>query len=273
MKYIFLNFKLLQNNTFSTLFVGQNLIKLTEVDSTNSYMKHLLSNSEPLPEGTVIMAGHQTAGRGQQGAKWESDCGKNLTLSVYLKPKVVPLIKSFYLNMAVSLAVKDLLSWAIADAIRIKWPNDIYWKDKKLAGILIENTLTGSIIKSSVIGIGINVNQDFFTKAIADKAASIYQITKIRLDLIHVLSKLCGYLEKYYLLLLAGKYHILHKNYSDSLYLSGELTDFEENGQVFEGIIVGVEDSGLLVINTITNQLKFNAKEVKYLHTHKRNDT
>ena len=259
----------MQNNTFSTLFVGQNLIKLIEVDSTNSYMKHLLSNSEPLPDGTVIMAGHQTAGRGQQGAKWESDCGKNLTLSVYLKPKTVPIGKSFYLTMVVSLAVKDVLTSVIGEEVKIKWPNDIYWRNQKIAGILIENTLTGSIIKSSVIGIGMNVNQDLFSEAIADKAVSIYQITKTRQDLISILTNLCCHLEKYYLILLSGRYHILHKNYSESLYLGGKLTHFGENGQVFEGTIVGVEDSGLLVINTITGNLKFNTKEVQYLHTHK----
>ena len=140
----------MQNNTFSTLFVGQNLIKLKEVDSTNNFLKDLVSKSEPLAEGTVIMADNQFAGRGQQESVWETQAGKNISTSIYLKPSFLPLSKQFYLNIAVSLAVSDALSCFVQEGIKVKWPNDMYYQNKKLGGILIENTLTGNSIKSSV---------------------------------------------------------------------------------------------------------------------------
>jgi BirA family biotin operon repressor/biotin-[acetyl-CoA-carboxylase] ligase len=100
----------LQNNTFSTLFVGQNLIKLSAVDSTNNFLKGLVSKSEPLPEGTVIMADDQFAGRGQQENAWHADPGKNLTVSILLRPAFLPLNKQFLLNMAVSIAINNTLT-------------------------------------------------------------------------------------------------------------------------------------------------------------------
>ncbi|MET4081103.1 BirA family biotin operon repressor/biotin-[acetyl-CoA-carboxylase] ligase [Pedobacter sp. UYP30] len=260
----------MQNNTFSTLFIGQKLIKLIEVDSTNTYLKRLLSNSEPLAEGTVIMAAHQTAGRGQQGANWESEQGKNIILSVYLAPRAVPLDKQFFLNMAIALAVTHALQQFIKEDIKVKWPNDIYWQNKKLGGILIENTLAGTCIKSSIIGIGINVNQRSFSHSISSKTISAANILGEDLNIDAVVEQLCIFLEKYYLLLLAKKYDILHKYYSESLYLRGELSLFEENGKVFEGKITNVDESGFLLMDAKSLHRKFNFKEVQFLHTHTR---
>lgn len=259
----------MQNNTFSTLFIGQKLIKLIEVDSTNTFLKDLLSNSEPLAEGTVIMSAHQTAGRGQRGTNWESEQGKNIMLSVYLAPKALPLNKQFFLNMAIALAVAQALQQFIKEDIKIKWPNDIYWNNKKLGGILVENTLAGTNIKSSIIGIGININQRKFSDSISPKTISAANILHKDLNLDDVVAQLCISLEKYYLMLLAKKYAILHKYYSESLYLRGELYLFEENGQVFEGFITDVDESGFLIITTEDRQGRFNFKEVKFLHTQK----
>lgn len=258
----------MQNNTFSTLFIGQNLIKLIEVDSTNTYTKQLLSKSEPLAEGTVIMADHQTAGRGQQGARWEGERGKNLMVSVYLKPKLLPIDKHFFLTMAVALAVKDALLVFVSAGIKIKWPNDIFWNDKKIGGILIENTLTGAQIKSSIIGIGLNINQSNFGNSIVFNPVSTMTILGKELDLNDVLASICKFLEKYYLMVIAGKYEILHKYYLESLYLKNEWAVFNENGQVFEGSIIDVNESGLLMIDTKIGIRGFNFKEVQFLHKH-----
>jgi len=130
----------LQNNIFSGLFVGQNLTVLKETGSTNNYLKDLLSNSKPVNEGTVIMAESQTAGRGQQQNRWHSEPFKNLTFSLLLQPKFLSLQQQFELTRAVSLGVITALQQATGANIQVKWPNDIYYGDKKLGGILIENS-------------------------------------------------------------------------------------------------------------------------------------
>jgi BirA family biotin operon repressor/biotin-[acetyl-CoA-carboxylase] ligase len=123
----------LQNNIFSGLFVGQNFLVLKEVDSTNNFLKELLSNSKPLMEGTVIMAENQYAGRGQHQNGWHAEPGKNLTFSLLLKPHFLPVIEQFDLIRAVSLGVFDALQPILGDKLKIKWPNDIYYADFKLA--------------------------------------------------------------------------------------------------------------------------------------------
>ncbi|GGI28996.1 biotin--[acetyl-CoA-carboxylase] ligase [Pedobacter mendelii] len=257
----------MQNNTFSTLFVGQNLIKLKEVDSTNNYLKNLASNSEPLPEGTVIMADNQFAGRGQQESVWQTEAGKNISTSIYLKPSFLAIKKQFYLNIAVSLAVADALSYFLPLAVAVKWPNDIYYNRKKLGGILIENSLTGTTIKSAVIGIGLNINQQVFKSDLAEKATSVFQILHKELDLELVMEKIFVYIEKYYLNLKSEKYSILHSNYLKKLLYFDLEANYIHNGQVFEGKIKGVEESGYLIME-VDNQIKnFNFKEIEYIHT------
>jgi len=257
----------LQNNTFSTLFVGQNLIKLKEVDSTNNFLKDLVSKSEPLAEGTVIMADNQFAGRGQQESVWQTQAGKNISTSIYLKPSFLPLDKQFYLNMAVSLAVSDALSCFVPDGIKVKWPNDMYYRDKKLGGILIENTLTGASIRSSVIGIGLNVNQEEFSESISQKATSVIQILQKDVPLMDIMAKIFMFLEKYYLILRAGKYSILQNDYLAKLYNLNVSSLYKQHGEIFEGMIRGVEDSGRLMVE-IRGELKaFNFKEIEFTHT------
>ena len=257
----------MQNNTFSTLFVGQNLIKLKEVDSTNNFLKDLLSKSEPLAEGTVIMADNQFSGRGQQQSVWQTEAGKNISMSIYLKPSFLPLQKQFYLNIAVSLAVTDALDTYITDGIKIKWPNDIYYLNRKMGGILIENTLTGIAFKSSVIGIGLNINQLNFPDHINNRATSLVQILQKETDLMDILEKISIFIEKYYLILKSGGYDILQKNYLKRLYNFNVKASYLERGKVFEGTITGVEDGGRLVMHTDHGSKAFNFKEIEFTHT------
>lgn len=257
----------MQNNTFSTLFVGQNLIKLKEVDSTNNFLKKLLSNSEPLAEGTVIMAGHQFAGRGQQESIWQTEAGKNISTSIFLKPSFLPLNKQFYLNIVVSLGVRDALSQFIPEGIKVKWPNDIYYLNKKLGGILIENTLTGSSIKSSVIGIGLNINQQHFKADLEQKAVSAFQILNKETPIEAVMEKIFVYIEKYYLILRERKYNILQNDYFTKLYNFNILASYKQNGEIFEGTIKGVEDAGFLIMETNKGLRAFDFKEIEFLHT------
>ncbi|UKT63442.1 biotin--[acetyl-CoA-carboxylase] ligase [Pedobacter mucosus] len=257
----------MQNNTFSTLFVGQNFIKLKEVDSTNNYLKNLVSKSEPLAEGTVIMADNQIAGRGQQDSIWETQPGKNISASVLLKPSFLPLNKQFYLNIAISLAINDALSYFIPSGMKIKWPNDIYYGNKKMGGILIENTLTGYAIKTAVVGIGLNVNQAIFADNLKQKATSVIQILQKETDLKDIMALIFSYMEKYYLILKSGKYVSLQNEYLKRLYNYGVKALYNYNGEIFEGTITGVEDGGKLVVETNEGKKSFNFKEIEFIHT------
>jgi BirA family transcriptional regulator, biotin operon repressor / biotin---[acetyl-CoA-carboxylase] ligase len=188
----------LQNNIFSGLFVGQNFITLKEVDSTNNFLKGLLSNSKPLMEGTVIMAENQYAGRGQQQNGWHAEPGKNLTFSLLLRPHFLPVPDQFDLTRVISLGVFDALCPILGEKLKIKWPNDIYYGDNKLGGMLIENMILGGQIKNSVIGIGVNINQENFPESLSN-AISVKQILHGDYDLKTLLSDICRNIEAYYL--------------------------------------------------------------------------
>ncbi|MDE7394120.1 MAG: biotin--[acetyl-CoA-carboxylase] ligase [Muribaculaceae bacterium] len=139
------------------------IIELPEVDSTNNYAK---LHSE-MRAGDVVVAHRQTGGRGQRGNSWEAEPGKNLTFSVVVEPRELRAVDQFQLSMAVALAVRNALAPLLpdSDSLCVKWPNDIYHRNRKLGGILIENSLRASMIARSIIGVGINVNQIVFRNA------------------------------------------------------------------------------------------------------------
>jgi BirA family biotin operon repressor/biotin-[acetyl-CoA-carboxylase] ligase len=255
----------LQNNIFSALFVGQNLVTIKELDSTNNFLKNLLSNSKPLPEGTVIMAESQYAGRGQQQNKWHSEPGKNLTFSILLTPSFLPVINQFDLTRVVSLGVFDALAPYLGDKLKIKWPNDIYYEDHKLGGILIETHIQGDRIKDAVIGIGLNINQESFLPGAAN-AISLKQILHKDYDLRTILSEICGHIEAYYLNLKAGKFLFVRNMYLTRLYWLNQVKRFRSNNQVFEGIVRNVKDEGLLVVENNNVQQEFSLKQIEFLN-------
>jgi BirA family biotin operon repressor/biotin-[acetyl-CoA-carboxylase] ligase len=255
----------LQNNIFSGLFVGQNLVSLKEVDSTNTFLKNILSNSKPVPDGTVIMAETQYAGRGQRENTWHAEPGKNLTFSLLLKPGFLSAQQQFDLTRAVSLGVYDALYPLLRDSLKIKWPNDIYYGDKKLGGMLIENILHGSQIKSAIIGIGLNVNQENFPDN-AVNATSIKNILQRDYELKNILAEICNNIEAYYLHLKAGRFEHVRNIYLSRLYWLNEQRQFKSNGQVFDGVIKNVKDNGLLVIDQNGGEQVYNLKEIEFLN-------
>ncbi|RZL46442.1 MAG: biotin--[acetyl-CoA-carboxylase] ligase [Pedobacter sp.] len=257
----------MQNNTFSTLFVGQNLIKLLAVDSTNNFLKNLVSKSEPLPEGTVIMADDQFAGRGQQENAWHAEPGKNLTFSIFLRPTFLPVNKQFLLNMAVSIAINKALITFLPNHVSVKWPNDIYYGDKKLGGVLIENSLVGTTLKTSIIGIGLNVNQQKFSAELNHKATSLHQILQEDVNLQLLLAEICSQIESLYLQLKAGRYTFLRDAYVDRLYKINKPSLYRQNGEVFEGTIKGVSDLGLLNVERNGKIVRYNFKEIEFINT------
>ena len=255
----------LQNNIFSGLFVGQNLLTLKEVDSTNTFLKNLLANSEPVTEGTVIMAEHQYAGRGQHQNKWLAQPGKNLTFSVLLKPSFLKAVQQFDLTRAISCGVYNALYKVLGSQVKIKWPNDLYYGDKKLGGMLIENSLQGERINNSIVGIGLNVNQEEFSNE-AVNATSVKQILHKDYDLRLLLSEICSQIEQYYLHLKAGQVDWVRSEYLKRLYWLNEAKPFKSEDETFIGIINGVTENGLLSVAKEGKTALYNLKEIEFLN-------
>ena len=243
------------------MFVGKTVNYLPSCHSTNDIAHSLVESGSPI-EGTVIITDNQTAGRGQQGSKWESEPFENLTFSIVLKPKIDPK-NQFDLNIIISLAITEALNYFLPGSkVQIKWPNDIYIDDKKICGILIQNIIRGNKIHSSIIGIGINVNQ---TKFDEPKATSIKRILNEQLEKEPALEVVLEKIEKFYLLFNDQK-QLLFNKYLNKLLGLGEPRIFcdKENLQ-FEGIITGIDEQGRLLV-LINNSVKiFNFKEIKFL--------
>jgi BirA family biotin operon repressor/biotin-[acetyl-CoA-carboxylase] ligase len=255
----------LQNNTFSGLFVGQNLVIVPKVDSTNNFLKQALANSTPLPEGTVIMAESQYAGRGQQQNRWHSEPGKNLTFSILLKPSFLPLNQQFDLNIVVSVGIIKALERILGPQAKIKWPNDIYYNDHKLGGVLIENIVQGGQIKNSIIGIGLNVNQEFFPDWVPNPT-SVKQILHKDYDLKALLAEICGCIEAAYLALRAGNIEQLKAYYLQKLYWFNQQHQFKADDVTFNGTIELVTQSGQLGVNTDGQTRLYSFKEIEFLN-------
>lgn len=256
---------LLQSNTFSGANVGHNIITVSKIASTNEYLKDELSKSTPLHEGTVIMAVQQTAGKGQRGASWESEPGKNLTCSVLLYPTFLDPRQQFILTIAISVAVARALEALTLEPVRIKWPNDIFVGDRKVAGILIENQLQGQRWKSAIVGLGLNVNQEVFSENIAARATSLRIVTGQSHDLHKTLSTLCHYIGKAYAELRAGLSERLRRQYDARLFARGELREFLlEGGTRIRGKIVGVSELGELLVEFKGHRSSFGIKEIAY---------
>lgn len=248
-------------NRFSinTQFIGQQQLYYPACPSTNAEALRLVNKNKP-EEGTVIITDHQTAGRGQRDNHWESEAGLNLTFSVIIYPEL-PVMHQFYLNMIASLAVADTLALAYQH-VKVKWPNDILFTDKKLCGILIQNNLRINKIQSSVMGIGINVNQTGFSYS---KATSLALISGKTVRREEILSGLLENLEKRYLQLKNGNFLTLKTNYLQKLYWLYEERWFADEAGEFTGEIVGMDESGQLMIRTARELRKYGIKEVKYL--------
>lgn len=245
----------------NTLFMGQQLYYLPVCESTNSEAQQLLIKNKAT-EGCTVLTSEQTRGRGQRGNTWEAEPGKNITLSVILSPVFLPVRQQFYLNMAVSLAVLDLLHEYGATGAQVKWPNDLYFKDKKVGGILIENTINSYSLQHSIVGIGLNINQLNFG---IGTATSLAAITGISINLVQVTARLLELLEKRYLELRNGKFARLKYEYLQALYRYQEPHWFIVNGARVQGSIVGVDEDGKLGVNIENELCFFDFKEIAYI--------
>lgn len=251
-----------------TLFIGKNLLFLHEVESTNTYAMNLLRNVNAI-EGTVVYTDNQTKGKGQRGALWSSKIAQNITASVVLKPQFLSIVNTFYLSKISALAVYDVLADILPNSqydIKIKWPNDILVNQHKISGILIENNFTSTNIQHSVIGIGLNVNQDDFNE-FERAATSLKLLSNSFHSRDELLEKLCINLEKWYLKLKEGKTELIDKCYHDHLYEINKITVFVDvNQHKFNGRVKSVTKMGKLLLELEDDVLKeFDIKEVKFL--------
>ncbi|WP_259016732.1 biotin--[acetyl-CoA-carboxylase] ligase [Emticicia fluvialis] len=244
-----------------TLFIGKNTIYLPSCHSTNDVAAEKIQN-EKIFDGTLVITSDQTAGRGQRGNTWETMPGQNITMSVILKPDFLSAADQFNLNIAVSLGVHLFLSKYIQAGLTVKWPNDIYVGNRKIAGILIENSLAGSRLSHAIVGIGVNINQLSFSNS---KVISLRLATQQdEFDLEALVGELCICLEKYYLQLRNGHIAEQKKEYLQHLFRFDETHYYTSGQERFAGKIVDVAPNGALMIEVNGAVRTFDFKEVAF---------
>ncbi|MBI1288997.1 MAG: biotin--[acetyl-CoA-carboxylase] ligase [Flavobacteriales bacterium] len=227
-----------------TLFIGGHTIHLETVDSTNNYARQLVRDKMPV-EGTLIVADEQTAGRGQRTNSWVTEPNLNLTCSYILRPVFLAAKDQFMLSASVALAVFDLISEILKEeTVKIKWPNDILVNGKKIAGILIENSLRGTILDHSIVGIGININQTDFPDGL--NATSLKAISKQQFGLDELIPVLNSKLEKRYLQLRPGQHQPILSQFNQNLFGFDEEKMLTVNGTEGSFRILGAWPSGEL---------------------------
>lgn len=236
-----------------------NIQKIDIVDSTHYYTLNLRGNKE-FKEGLVISTNFQTNGQGQRGSSWDSQKGKNILFSVVFQLNI-SIKKHFDISKLISLALIRLLNNLNIDA-KIKWPNDILVEDKKIAGILINNIISKDIISHSVIGIGLNVNQDVFNEYFP-KATSIFLETSYKSNLEKIQCKLLKEIK--YKIENYRKGNNMYNEYLYFLYKRDEVAFFESDFQKFNAIIRGVTDLGLLIVEKQNEIRNFDIKELRML--------
>lgn len=221
------------------------IIRMEEVDSTNRFLIQLGSYDEEAL--TVAVADYQTAGKGQGTHVWESEAGKNLLFSLLVCPRWVPVRQLFLLSEAGALAIKEALD-SYAGGFSLKWPNDVYWNDRKISGTLIETSVDSRGIKRCVFGVGVNINQMQFLSD-APNPVSLAQIVGHEVDREEVLQKIIDAFLRYYELLRRADYQDVSGIYHLSLYRRKGYHWYEDADGKFEGAFVEVEDDGHLVLH------------------------
>jgi BirA family biotin operon repressor/biotin-[acetyl-CoA-carboxylase] ligase len=226
--------------------IGEPFIVLDSVDSTNIHAMRLASGQD-VAHGTVFFARSQTSGKGQRGRSWHSETDASILMSVVVDPIGMEDACGFPLVMATALAGTDLLREIIPDGVSVKWPNDLYWHDRKAGGILIENILRGGLCRRSVIGIGVNVNQAGFDESLPNPV-SIRQATGLSHDAVALARRLCAALERRLDELASGGRQSMLSEYNGRLYRRGREMTFRDMSGRFSGIVQGVSAEGVLAV-------------------------
>lgn len=239
---------------------------MTSCTSTNDIVTVKFRNKE-LSEGELLCTFNQTQGRGQRENTWLSDPEMNIALSFIIKPQHFPVTSAFYFSKAIPVAVCNFFkSISGSKEFEVKWPNDIYFKDKKIGGILIENTVKGDLLKTVLVGIGLNINQEKFS---LPKAISLKKITGQEYVLKDLCSELIPFLDQSLQQVFNFNFSSVENEYLKQMYRRGEIHKFRnvKNGNLFSAEILGTQQSGALVLrNAESNALEnFGIKEIEYL--------
>jgi BirA family transcriptional regulator, biotin operon repressor / biotin---[acetyl-CoA-carboxylase] ligase len=227
--------------------IGSAHLYYLTLTSTNRFAHLLLSKTLPRA-GTVIVAGFQSAGEGQFGRSWFGSKGTNLYLSVILYPQI-PAAEQFRLSAFVALALRDTVAYFMDRQTFVKWPNDIYVEDRKIGGILIQNSISGQTIQQSVIGIGLNVNEQIFPETLPNPTSLMIE-TGHKCDIYSVMKKLVEYLNEWHERARNIPIKMLKNQYTNHLYNYGNdcLFHMTENNRTASARISGVDDTGRLLL-------------------------
>lgn len=253
---------------------GASFIELQSVDSTNNYARELI-RAHSLPErqanslhGTAVFAHEQVSGKGQRGRIWTSEKDQNIALSVILQPSPLGLQDQFQLNVAVALAALDLFSEYAGGGTSIKWPNDLYWQDRKAGGILIESIVSSGLPPSSawewaIAGIGININQTSFAPFLRNPI-SLKLITNTDYKIVSLARELAGFIRNRFSQIRNGEFAALFARYNDHLYKKNEPVKLKKDNRSFEAVIKGVSPAGRLIVQHAFEE-EFDFGEVEWV--------
>lgn len=238
-------------------------IELRETSSTNSYLS-ALCDEQTVPDLTCVYSAFQHEGRGQRGNSWESEAGANLLFSFVCYPASLEAQRQFLLSQVTALSVYDTLS-QYTGGLSVKWPNDIYWNDKKLCGTLIENDLMGAFISRSISGTGVNLNQEVFLSD-APNPVSLFQITGKRYDRHEILRQIMDRVAYYFDLLNNGETALIARRYTDALYRKEGFHAYSDANGTFRARIAAVEPSGRLhLVDEDGHDRDYMFKEVSFI--------
>jgi len=246
---------------------GIPFIELQSVDSTNNYALGQIHANLAQP-GACYFAHEQTAGKGQRGKSWATEKGSNITLSIVLKPTSLQAFQQFLLSACVAVATHNFLDKYVDKAIKIKWPNDLYWKDKKIGGILIENILRshragGVSWDWAIIGIGININQTKFPADLKNPV-SLKQITGKEFDPVQLAKELCRSIDHYYKHLPKKETSSYLDSYNHVLYKKNKAVKLKKGNRIFKTTIKGVSQTGQLITQHVIEE-RFDFGEVEWV--------
>ena len=254
--------KSLYNTYVETLFAERMVFYFDQCGSTNDEAQKIIAQGGT-KDLSVVYSDVQNNGKGQRGSSWEASPSKNLTFSIILYPNDYSVCDQFYLSKITALALHDAFSEYLSSSLlRIKWPNDIYLSAKKIAGVLIENNLRGNKIQSSVVGIGVNVNQIVFENP---NASSLSHALGYEINIEEILKSILQSFEFWYKILKLKDFNRITSSYENLLYLKEQWQDYtKENGVVFKGKILGVGEDGKLKVQTLEKIETFGIKEILY---------
>lgn len=227
---------------------GRSFTLLSSVDSTNNYAMQKV-HARLAKHGDAWFAMEQTNGKGQRGRVWSTRKGENIILSIVLAPTFLLPSQTFLLSAAISLGVRDFFNKYAGNTTAVKWPNDIYWGDRKTGGILIENSIQSAKWLFAVAGLGININQDHFDEHIS-RATSLRLITGRKYDVIEMAKELCCFLGDRYEILKAGNEELILHDYQQAMYKLNQQVRFKVGDVILEAVVKGVSPDGLLIVET-----------------------